>query len=642
LATLFNEQFDQHGAWRREFALRLKLLAEWLKEHQLLEPAVEERLRRLEIQVRSDKVMVAFVAEFSRGKSELINAIFFAGYGRRIIPTSAGRTTMCPTELGYDPDIAPCLRVLPIETRLLPQSLSDLRLVPERWQRFDLDVNNPQQIAMTLEKVAETRKVSQDEARALGFWHSQGGHDQTQVDANGKVEVPKWRHALINFAHPLLKGGLVILDTPGLNAIGSEPELAVTMIPQANAIVFILGADTGVTQSDLAIWREHLVSDVSNVGARLVVLNKIDTMWDALATPEQVAQQIEKQKVNTATTLGIPMQQVMAVSAHKGLVAKVTHNAELLEQSCMEELEQTLARSIIDKKQAILATAVSQAIADLRMETVRILNIRRRDLQEQGIELKSLKGKNAQVIKHMRMRIRHEQDELEQGSAKIHALRSVHMRMLREIFQWLGANTQKAELAELNQALRQKGIKIGVKTIYAETFVRLHALLQRVQNQTEEIQNMMAALFSQLNTEYGFSLQALPVPSFSQHRDELKKLEQHHVQYLSLSNALKLTQTEFVDRLVRGLSTQLRAVFEATLYAIEVWSKSADDQLEVQLRDRKDNFTRRLDAINNIQTTAESLSEQVQALEQQSAHWTALEVKLYQLTERLMQEPAPA
>ena len=41
-------------------------------------------------------VMVAFVAEFSRGKSELINAVFFAGYKRRIMPASAGRTTSAP------------------------------------------------------------------------------------------------------------------------------------------------------------------------------------------------------------------------------------------------------------------------------------------------------------------------------------------------------------------------------------------------------------------------------------------------------------------------------------------------------------------------------------------------------------------
>jgi len=42
LATTFNEQLDQHGAWRREFALRLKLLAEWLNDHDLLDSAVQE------------------------------------------------------------------------------------------------------------------------------------------------------------------------------------------------------------------------------------------------------------------------------------------------------------------------------------------------------------------------------------------------------------------------------------------------------------------------------------------------------------------------------------------------------------------------------------------------------------------------
>ena len=239
MTTSFNEQFDQLGAWRREFALRLKLLSEWMKDNELLDAAVEERLRRLGTQVRSDKVMVAFVAEFSRGKSEMINAVFFAGYGRRIMPASAGRTTMCPTEMGYDAEVPPCLRLLPIESRLQPQALMEWRMVPEKWTRIDLDVNNPQQLASALEKVAETRKVTQDEARALGFWHSQAPEDNPMVDAQGMVEVPKWRHALINIAHPLLKQGLVILDTPGLNAIGAEPELTVSLIPQAHAVVFI-------------------------------------------------------------------------------------------------------------------------------------------------------------------------------------------------------------------------------------------------------------------------------------------------------------------------------------------------------------------------------------------------------------------
>jgi hypothetical protein len=461
----FNEQFDQHGAWRREFALRLKLLAEWMKDHDLLDAAVEERLQRLESQVRSDKVMVAFVAEFSRGKSELINAIFFAGYGRRIMPASAGRTTMCPTELGYDADVPPCLRLLPIETRLQKQALMEWRAVPEKWTRLDLDVNDPAQLAQALEKVAEVRHVTKDEARALGFWHDNSPEDNPLTGADGLVEVPKWRHALINIAHPLLKQGLVILDTPGLNAIGAEPELTVSLIPQAHAVVFILAADTGVTKSDLSIWREHLITDGDGTDARLVVLNKIDTLWDSLSTPEQVQAQIDRQRATSAEILGLPESQVIPVSAQKGLVAKVTRDKALLEASHLPALELALGQGVMGQRQKILRTAVAGGIGELRTEAGRAMHIRRRDLAEQMIELRGLRGKNVSVIKHMRSRIEQEQAEFDTSGAKIQAVRSVHLKLLREMFNLLSTPTLKAELAELTHALKQPGIKLGAKKL---------------------------------------------------------------------------------------------------------------------------------------------------------------------------------
>ena len=47
--------------------------------------------------------MLAFLAEFSRGKSELINALFFSDFKERLLPSDVGRTTMCPTEIFSDP-----------------------------------------------------------------------------------------------------------------------------------------------------------------------------------------------------------------------------------------------------------------------------------------------------------------------------------------------------------------------------------------------------------------------------------------------------------------------------------------------------------------------------------------------------------
>ncbi|MGZ5888273.1 MAG: dynamin family protein [Ramlibacter sp.] len=639
MGTSFNEQFDQHGAWRREFALRLKLLSEWLKDHELLDAAIEERLRRLESQVRSDKVMVAFVAEFSRGKSELINAIFFAGYKRRIMPASAGRTTMCPTELGYDAEVPPCLRLLPIETRLQPQPLMEWRLAPEKWTRVDLDVNAPAQLAQAFEKVSEVRHVSKDEARALGLWHDDTPEDNPMVGPDGLVEIPRWRHALINIAHPLLKQGLVILDTPGLNAIGAEPELTVNLIPQAHAVVFILAADTGVTKSDLAIWREHLIADSDNPGSHLVVLNKIDTMWDALSTGTQVQAQIDRQRATSAEILGVAPEQVIPVSAQKALVAKVKNDPALLAASQLPVLEKALSEGVMGQRQKILRGAVATNIAELRTEAGRALNIRRRDLAEQMIELKGLRGKNTSVIRHMRARIEQEQRDFDVSGAKIHAVRSVHLKLLREVFTLLGTATMKLEMVELTRQLRQPGIKLGVRRAYALTFDKLREGLRKAQANSNDIQSMLTGTFRQLNAEYGFSLQPPKEPDLARYERDLELVERSHQQYLGVTNALRLAQPEFADRLVRALATRLRVVYESALGEVELWNKAAAAQLDAQLRERRRNFSRRLEAIERIQQAATGLDDRIAEIESQEAAVDELDAKLAELTAHLVATP---
>lgn len=632
----FNEQFEQHGAWRREFARQLKQLGDWMTTHELMDAAVRERLQRLEEQVRTDKVMVAFVAEYSRGKSELINAIFFADYGRRIMPASAGRTTMCPTELGYDPSVAPCLRLLPIETRLQMHGLAEWRLKPDRWVETALDVHDAGQIAKALEKVAQVRRVSVDDARAMGFWHDELPDENPAQDAQGLVEVPMWRHALINMPHPLLKQGLVILDTPGLNAVGAEPELTVNLIPQAHAVVFILGADTGVTRSDLSIWREHLASTPASTEARLVVLNKIDTLWDTLNSPQEIQAQLERQCQTSAEMLGVRLDQVVPVSAQKGLVAKISCDDVMLESSGLPVLEEALAKGIMGQRQAILRSAIGAGIAGLRSETSRVLNIRRRDLDDQMLELRSLRGKNAAVIGSMRSRIEQEQREFDLSSAKIHAVRAVHLKLLREVFQQLGTKALKEQLAHLMGALQQKGLKLGVRKHYAETFKGLKSTLDMAQASATEIHAMLEGTFRQLNAEFGFSLQVPSIPQLDPFALDLDRIEQGHLQYLSMGNALKLVQAEFAERLGRALSMRLRAVFESAANDLELWSKSATAQLDAQLRERKRSFSRRIEAVDRIQHAASGLEERIIEIEDGELALDRLDMRLVQLTEQLM------
>jgi hypothetical protein len=317
-------------------------------------------------------------------------------------------------------------------------------------------------------------------------------------------------------------------------------------------------------------------------------------------------------------------------------VGKVTDDAKLLQASCLPALEEVLAQRIMGQRQRILGAAVAVGISDLQLEVGRVLNIRRRDLNEQMLELKGLQGKNAAVIKHMRLRISQEQAEFDRAGAKIHAVRSVHLKLLRDVFGLLSSKNLKREMNQLMQSLLQTGLKLGVKKSYGDTFDRLRENLRHVQALTAEIQTMLDASFKQLNAEQGFSLQPPAEPKMQPYIDSLDQIERGHLQYLGLGNAFRLAQPEFADRLVRALATRLRGVYQAALGDVELWSKSAAAQLDAQLRERRRNFSRRLEAIDRIQQAAGGLDERIGEIDGQFKALNQLDAKLLELTAYLI------
>lgn len=635
----FSEQFDRLSHWRKSFAAQMASFREWLAAHELLDAAVQEQLQRLENLLRGDKVSVAFVAEFSRGKSELINAVFFAHYGRRIMPASPGRTTMCPTELSYDTGLQPCLRLLPIETRAQPYSLAEWRERPSTWVQLPLDVDDADQLAQTMAHVAQVRKVPVDEARQLGFWSDEDGVENPLVDAQGLVEIPKWRHALINMAHPLLRQGLVIVDTPGLNAVGTEPELTVNLIAQAHAVVFVLAADTGVTKSDLAIWKEHLLPCHREGDAHLVVLNKIDTLWGSLDSGTEVKELLNRQRRQSAQILDIDPARIVPLSAQKGLVAKIESNTALLQKSGLPLFEDLLAQGILAHRQSILRSVVGEGMAHLQQQVLRSILIRRRDLDEQMLELRSLRGKNTSMIGRMRQRIEQEQQAFENSTAKILALRTVHLKLMNQAFHLLGATSLRKELEQLSGALEHSGLKVGVRKVYASTFERLRDLGAQVRAAAAEVQTMLAAMFRELNAEFGFSLQPPGDLQLHDFERELAQIEESYLQYLSFGNTLKLANPMFGQRMLKALGMRLRAVFESAANDLDLWSKSATAQLDAQLKERKRSFARRMEAVDRIHEAASGLAQRIAEIESAEQQLDQLEHRLAQWAQQLLQVP---
>ncbi len=124
--------------------------------------------------------------------------------------------------------------------------------------------------------------------------------------------------------------------------------------------------------------------------------------------------------------------------------------------------------------------------------------------------------------------------------------------------------------------------------------------------------------------------------------NDLDLVERSHLQYLGIGNAFRLAQPEFADRLVRALSTRLRSVHQTALGDVELWSKSAAAQLDAQLRERRRNFSRRIEAIDRIQQAAGGLDERIAEIQAQTQAVDQLDGKLQELTSYLVRAPEAA
>ncbi|MCL4676870.1 MAG: hypothetical protein KJZ59_12870, partial [Pararhodobacter sp.] len=123
--------------WKKDIIREAVRFRSWLNEHHMMSEPLKEQIDQTLQQLMSDQITVAFAGEFSRGKTELINALFFSQYGRRVLPSTIGRTTMCPTELFYDRRLDKSyIRLLPVETRSGNASVESFKRMPERWKHI--------------------------------------------------------------------------------------------------------------------------------------------------------------------------------------------------------------------------------------------------------------------------------------------------------------------------------------------------------------------------------------------------------------------------------------------------------------------------------------------------------------------------
>ena len=628
------ERFQLYSSWRFALGQAIARFRDWMTENGIADVQGITRIQRVLDRLADDKLSIAFVAEFSRGKSELINAIFFADYGRRILPSSAGRTTMCPTELLYNEGEPPELRLLPIETRARTNSVTDYRQYPDAWTVYPLDTSSGDAMLEAFRQVSLTKRVRVSVARQYGLFDEKDPDARATVGPDGTTEIPAWRHAVINFPHPLLAQGLVILDTPGLNAIGAEPELTLNLIPNAHAVLFLLAADTGVTKSDIQVWREHIGSPAATAArprGRLAVLNKIDSMWDELKTGAQIESEIAKQVTQVAHMLGLPEANVFPISAQKGLVAKVSGDADLLAKSRLPQLETALSQDLIPAKQDIVREFVADEMDDIIGAAQALLASRMATILEQRAELGGLQDKNQGAMQAMLEKVKAEKDLFERGLLQFSAIRSVLTRNTNTLFTHLGMDTYKAQVEQTKSGINAAAFSAGVIDAMRAFFVDNRRIFETSDRIIAEITDMMAAMYQRFSEDFKLTLAMPRAFSMQRYLKELGRVEDSFNRRFGTLSLITHYERTLTRRFFDVIASRIQIAFEIANRDTEGWLKAVMNPLEGQIKERQQGLKRRLDSIRRIHQAVDSLGDRIDEIDQAERAMTAQVMELENL-----------
>jgi hypothetical protein len=611
----FKEQMHEYSIWRAKLVQAIEMYHQWRNRYGMNDANSTETLLNILNVLQSDKITLAFVAEFSRGKTELINSLFFAETGVRLLPSSPGRTTMSPTELFHDEKGGNYIRLLNIESRLEDISLAEFKRNPDRWTQIDLDCNSPTQMQEAFKELVATKLVDRDIADKLGLWNEREAAEQGIINPE-KVEIPCWRHALISFPHPLLKEGLSILDTPGLNALGTEPELTLSMLPSAQAIVFVLAADTGVTKSDLEMWHNHVCHNRGgNKQGLAVVMNKIDAMWDDLAGNDGYDDSIRSQIKTSAMTLKIDENVIFPVSAKQALLAKVKDDKSLLEKSRLGALEDYLASDILKQRKNILLGTITRDIGFLVNESSSLSASSLTNAVAQLEEFKKIDFQNEDMTIKLMAETRDRQNQYAANVENFQASRrvfAVQAQLLIDSFAKEKVDSIiKATKKDMEKSLTTYGMKQNIRKLFDD----LRDLLQDSVDITNETRRLVKAIHKKFKDEYGFKEIEPQLFSIKQYQIELERIFDEGEEFRSSAKTTMSEQSIVINKLYSTLIARARNILRQAHADATTWSNGVLTPLMHQIKDHKKQIEGRLQMLRKINESKGSIAENIANLE---------------------------
>lgn len=620
--------------WKQETTQTIFQLKSWLQKHGLEREIDQLALSRCLNKLNAENITVAFVGEFSRGKTELINSLFFAGSGRRLLPSDAGRTTMCPTEIFYDSTRDEAyIRLLPIETRLSGETLDALLRKPEAWVELAIDPAQPDALEETFRELAGTHHVIPEEAEKYGLLNEKV--IAAQQRKSKYIDIPKWRHAIISYPHPMLKQGLTLIDTPGLNAIGMEPELTLTMLPSAQAAIYVLGADTGVTQSDLDIWQQHLHGNRKHKRDRLtVVLNKIDTLWDELRSDAEIADTINNQILFTARMLGIPLKKIYPVSAQKALIGLLRDDKELLRKSGLVELEDHLNHELMRSRQSLVAQDIHDELDNILSAIADILQHRLNETGSRIDEIGGIYQQSDDAIESLLGETQKEQDSYRDNANRFNEMENDIQQRFREMGELVNTRHIENALTGARQQIVSSWTGKHVASAINAFAVQIYQWMGDIESRIEDNSERVRDIYLRFEREQGIGVIRPRLFNTADYRQQLENILAEASAFRQGYRIVLTSRSQLAETFFTVIGQKTRELFDNLQQDLNHWTNTVMQPLAFQIEDHRNILNRKIQDLKLATRSRDVVSEQLNTLNREA---TALQEQL-QFMEKLRQQ----
>jgi exonuclease VII small subunit len=643
----FSDRLKALQSWRSTLTNAIQQVTDTLRDTQFLRAEDVLRLAKCKQAVAAERVTLVFIAEMARGKSELINAMVFSDLGRRFLPSGLGRTTRCVTELRFDRDIETSVRCLPIETRESSRSFAELMQDESVWHSISFDADKPKSVAAALATLSETRFVSMADAVAWGLHNESAAKSSANKSGDGgQVEVARWRHAIVNFPHPLLDSGLVILDAPGLAAFLSEPELTQNRLPKADAALLVLDVGEEMTKRDLAVWREYMgggpiarearaplveldedtlaAGDPAARQVRLVVLNKIDDLDIDTTRPRADANremllEIDRRVRETAELLRVDPINVVPISAKLGLVGKLAEDKDKTLRSRIYHLERDLATKLPRDRQQPLTEDIAGVLSNALQAAQTTLDHSRFETLEALSALVDVRAKNDRIMAAIIAKTTTKQERVVDTLKELKSIKAMQIKLGDELAEVANVTSAKRDIERAKKAIVASIVPATTLEAVAQYFAATDKKLTGIDQKIDEIRTLFADVGKKLRADFGLTniraFDVHPFPTQRFHTELAKAREAADAEFSKTSNLVLKRGSALAKQFEELIASRVQHIFEIAQRETTTWVRGLYKAIERPLEDARTRLEHTVESIEKVKSAELDLADRIAQLQ---------------------------